>query len=425
MKHIRTELFAALMFIACAGGTDPQRDPQAGNPSLPNPTHTATPTPTAPGVTTTTTPASPPTPGTDPGSTTTPTTPTIPASQQSPVWVTGYYAAWNESHLPVSAVDFGALTVLAHFADYPRADGTLETNGNGMSDAQRQRVVAAAHAAGKKVVLTIGGASSESAFLVAMDPSHRAAFIQECLTQVSTYGYDGIDLDLEPVSDGDAPSFVPFVQQLRAAMEAQKPGMLLTAAMGWNQAMYGPVASLFDQMNLMTYDMSGAYPGWETWYNSPLSNGGRNFKSTGTPMPSCQTRVSEATSQGAPKVKLGIGVDFTGYVWSGASGPNQPIDGVSIQASVPYWQIMDTLYTSDAYRFDSGPDAPYLSIGSGGSGKFVSYDDEASIAAKVDWVRAQGLGGIILWDLSGGYRPSQPAGKQDPLMQAAKQAAFP
>jgi chitinase len=339
--------------------------------------------------------------------------------------VTGYYAAWQEWHLPVSAIDFSALTVVAHFSDMPKSDGTLDTAANGMTADQRTRLVAATHAAGKKVVLTVGGAGSEDMWRVATDSAHRAAFIQQVLTQLSTYGYDGVDIDYEPVSDADGPDFVPFVQQLRTAMDAQKPGMLLTAAMGWNVPMYVTLAPLFDQMNLMTYDMSGTWEGWETWFNSPLSNGGRNFQSTGAPLPSCQTRVAEALAGGATKAKLGIGVDFTGYVWSGASGPNQPIAGVTMGGNQPYWQLMDQYYSGDAYRFDSGADAPYLSIGSGSSGKFVTYDDEASIGAKVDWVRTQGLGGIILWDISGGYRPDQPAGQQNPLMTAVKQAAFP
>jgi chitinase len=339
--------------------------------------------------------------------------------------VTGYYPAWQEGHMPISAIDFNAMTVVAHFSDMPKSDGTLDTAANGMTPDQRTRLVAATHAAGKKVVLTVGGADSEGAWQVAMDASHRAAFVQQILTQLSTYGYDGIDIDLEPVSDADAAGFVPFIQQLRTGMDAQKPGMLLTAAMGWNTAMYGPVVSLFDQLNLMTYDMSGPWEGWETWFNSPLSNGGRNFQSTGQPLPSCQTRVAEALAGGAPKGKVGIGVDFTGFVWSGANGPNQPIAGVTQSGDIPYWQLMDTYYSGDAYKFDSGADAPYLSIGSGSSGKFVTYDDEASIAAKVDYVRTQGLGGVILWDITGGYRPNLAAGVQNPLLTAVKQAAFP
>jgi chitinase len=431
MKHIRTELFAALMYLSCAGGTEPQRDTAAltfgpnGPTELSTPARNVTPVPQAADSTTTPTPPPPPPAATmDAGSTATTPPPPPPPPQPRPIWVTGYYAAWNEGHLPISAVNFSALTVLAHFAQEPTTSGTLNTTANGMSADQSQRVVAAAHAAGKKVVLTVGGQNTEGAWGVAMDASHRAAFIQQVLSQVSTYGYDGVDLDVEPVADSDAANFTPFVQALRAAMDAQKPGMLLTVAAGWNQAMYSQVAPLFDQINLMTYDMAGPWQGWETWFNSPLSNGGHTFASTGQPLPSCQTRVAEATSQGAPKAKVGIGVDFTGFVWTGASGPNQSIAGVS-QSNVPYWQIMDTLYSSTAYRFDTATDAPYLSIGSGSSGQFVTYDDEASIAAKVDWVRAQGLGGIILWDLSAGYRPGQPAGKQDPLMQAVKQAAFP
>ena len=53
---------------------------------------------------------------------------------------------------------------------------------------------------------------------------------------------------------------------------------------------------------------------------------------------------------------------------------------------------------------------------------FVSYEDEASIADKGNYVKSKGLGGAIIWAINEGYRPSQPAGSRDPLMEAMAKA---
>jgi chitinase len=273
--------------------------------------------------------------------------------------------------------------------------------------------------------LGVGGSWTQEGFRTWMKPAKRAEFVQLVVQKVKKGGYDGVDLDMEPIDSSDAKDFVPFVQDLRAAMDALDPGWLLTAAVGWNEKAYGPVAKLLDRVNIMTYDLSGPWPGWETWHNTPLSNGGKAFASTGAPMPSCQTLYNEAVAAGAPKAKLGIGIVFYAYVWSGADGPNQPIGGVQVKANMPWFEMMDTLYATKYEKWHKGPQAPYLSIGSGAAGKFVSYDNEASIAAKIAWAKQQGLAGVIIWELGGGWRPSQPKGQCDVLLQAVKQAAWP
>ncbi|MBM4379465.1 MAG: glycoside hydrolase family 18 protein [Deltaproteobacteria bacterium] len=342
-----------------------------------------------------------------------------------PVWVTGYFAGWMHPTLPVSDVDFGAVTHLAHFSYLPREDGTLDTTSLGLTPERSREVVAAAHGAGKKVLLVLGGAWSRDAFRGAMAPAHVDAFVGRIVSAVSGPGYDGVDVDMEPVKDEDAPLFVPFVQKLRAGLDAAAPGLLLTAAVDWNAASFGPVLPHFDQLNLMTYDLAGAWPGWETWHNTPLRNGGLAFASTGEPLPSVETQVARALAGGAPRAKLGVGISFYVYVWNGVSGPNQPLDGVTVEMNKPWSWMMDALYAPSAYRWHDGVDAPYLSLGTGSTARFVSFDDAQSISRKLAWVREQGLGGVILWELGGGYRAGEPAGQRDGLLQAVKAAAFP
>ena len=143
-------------------------------------------------------------------------------------------------------------------------------------------------------------------------------------------------------------------------------------------------------------------------------------------MPSIEGRIDRAIADGAAPSKLGIGGVFYGYVWKGADGPNQPIDNVTVTANKPYHAIMEDDFEASAYRWHDGVEAAYLSL-TGSNAKesrFVSFDDEKTIAAKVDWLRARGLGGMIVWELGGGYRPNLPAGQRHPLLAAVKAAAF-
>jgi chitinase len=350
---------------------------------------------------------------------------TSPPSPPNSFVVTGYYAGWMASHLPIDAIDFSALTTIVHFSIYPKPDGTFDTSTNGITPSQTDALVKAGHKHGVQILLGVGGSWTQEGFRAWMKPAKRADFVDFIVKQIKKGGYDGVDLDMEPVDDSDAKDFVPFVKDLRAAMDALDPGLLLTAAVGYNKAMYGPVHKLFDRINLMTYDLSGAWAGWETWHNSPLSNGGKTFASTGAPLPSCETVWADAVAKGAPKGKLGIGIVFYAYVWSGATGPNQSIAGVQVKANMPYHEMMDTLYSPAVAKWHKNPQAPYLSIGNGSSGKFVSYDNEQSISAKITWAKQNGLSGVIIWELGGGWRPNQPKGKRDLLLQAVKQAAWP
>ena len=347
------------------------------------------------------------------------------ASTAAPFWVTAYYAAWMHGHLPPDQIDFGAVTSVVNFSIFPKANGTFDLTSNGITAAETKALVSAAHQHKRQALLGVGGSWTHDGFAVWMKPAKRAEFVKLIVQQLQTGGYDGVDLDMEPVFDSDAADFVPFVKDLRAAMDAKNPKLVLTAAVGWREAVYAPVKKHFDRIGIMTYDLSGPWSGWETWHGSPLSTGGLKFASTNQPLPSCQTLVDEALSAQAPLAKLGIGIIFYAYVWQGATGPNQPIAGVSMQSGMPYFEMMDNLYNPNAALWHAAAQAPYLSLGKGAKGQFVSYDDAQSIAAKIAWAKKKGLGGVIIWELGGGWRPQKPPGKQDPLLQAVKAAAFP
>lgn len=354
------------------------------------------------------------------------------------MWVSGYYTGWRQSHLRPEAIDFGALTHVIHFGLYPRPDGTLDSAVNLLSPANVAAAVEAAHGAGRKILVSVGGQATRERFVEAMDERRRSRFIGNIVSFMSENGYDGVDVDMEPIQARDAEVYASFIKELRRRLDRVRPRPLLTASVLWEPELFGRLADKFDQINIMTYNLSGAYPGWVTWHSAALSDGGLRFPNGRTMLPSVEGQVQAFTAAGVPKEKLGIGLSFNGYVWSGGHGAgeggvNKPGQAWSVPPSVrnlPYYVLADTHgikeydYSNPAYRWDTRAQAAYLSIDKPGSAddSFISYENEVSVARKVRFVKEAGLGGMIIWDLGAGYRASQPESMRDALLQSVKLA---
>ncbi len=358
------------------------------------------------------------------------------------LWVTAYYPGWEQSALPVSAIDFKVVTHVIYFSLIPNADGTLNTTGNGITSAGGTSLISAAHAAGRKVIICVGGASSEPGFQGAAGSANRAAFINNLTNFMGVGGYDGIDLDWEPLPASDFNLFTNLVNGLRSAMSAFPSHKLLTVAAAAYPAFGDPPASealmfastqkQFDQINVMTYDLSGPYPGWVTWFNTPIYDGGYRFPSTGGLVPSVDGSVSALIANGVAASKLAIGIAFYGDVWSGGGGtstggaalPRQTWTNSPSLSQLAYSGILGTYYQSNLYHWDGTAQSAYLSIDQTGSAndRFISYDDAHTCQVKVSYARNKFLGGVMVWELAQAYFPTQAAGRRDPLLQTIKAA---
>lgn len=351
---------------------------------------------------------------------------------QAGLWNSAYYAGWMQSYLPAQEVDFTAMTHVIHFAVVPKADGSLDSDVNVVTLANSTDVVTRAHAAGVKVLISVGGEGSANGFQGAASTANRARFVTNIVNFVSSRKYDGVDLDWEPLNGSDAGLFTNLVNDLRAALNAITPRPLLTAAVASQPALLSSLQSKFDQINLMTYSLSGPYPGWVTWFNSPIYDGGYKFPSTGQLVPSTDGMVSNFLANGVAASKLGMGISFYGYVWNGGAGtstggaalPRQSWTTAPTATEVAYSTIMSSYYQAQLYFWDTNAQSAYLSADQSGSANdnFISYDDEAACRAKVAYADHRGLGGFIIWELGGGYRANQPAGQRDLLLQSVKES---
>ncbi len=354
------------------------------------------------------------------------------------LWSTGYYPGWEQSSMPASNIDFTALTHIIHFSVIPNSDGTLDSSDNDVTFANSTDIVSRAHAAGKVVLICVGGAGSESDFQAATSNANLSAFISNLTNFMATRGYDGVDIDWEPLPASDAGQYTNLVNGLRSALNGFSQHKLLTAAAAAyppygdpptaEYTMFAALQNQFDQINIMTYDLSGPYEGWVTWFNSPIYDGGYRFPSTGGLVPSVDGAVSNFITNGLTAGKLGIGIAFYGYVWAGGTGtstggvtqPRQSWTNAPTMTAYDYSAIMTSFYQTNLYYWDTSAQAAYLSISNANPADdmFISYDDQRTCQAKVSYARNNALGGVMIWSLGQDYQSGQP----EPLLQALKQA---
>jgi len=338
--------------------------------------------------------------------------------------------------MPASSIDFTALTHVIHFSVIPNTDGSLNSSANSVSLANSTDIVARAHAAGKPVLICVGGASSEPDFLPATSNSTLAVFVSNLTNFMATRGYDGIDLDWEPLTAADTGQFTNLVNSLRSALNAFPQHKLLTVAAyayppdppNQEYTMYASLQNQFDQINIETYDLSGPYPGWVTWFNSPIYDGGYRFPSTGGLVPSVDGAVSNFIANSVSPAKLGIGIAFYGDIWQGGAGtstggvtqPRQSWTAAPSMNQSAYNTIIASYYQSNLYHWDNSAQAAYLSISNANPANdmFISYDDQRTCQSKVSYARNHGLGGVMIWELAQDHQN----GQSDPLLQAIKQA---
>ena len=136
----------------------------------------------------------------------------------------------------------------------------------GESDADVKAIVDAAHAAGVKVLASLGGgADTGTVYKQYNTPSNDAALVTNLDAFLTKYDLDGADLDLESESNLGA-NYTTFVQQVIATLRPK--GKLVTAATGsFLQGGYTKgVLQTFDFVSLMIYANNlNAYASESKW----------------------------------------------------------------------------------------------------------------------------------------------------------------
>lgn len=340
-------------------------------------------------------------------------------------WVMGYYVGYLADRYPLDVVPWDNLTHIAVGAALPLDNGQLDTTFR-MQDDQGRRwakdVVRRAREHGVKAILMLGGEDTNPVFRKAFSPERRETFVRSVVQVVDEYGFDGVDIDWEPLTEED----VPLVLELAEKLRAERGNLLLTipiASVNTNRPQDVPksissLAQSFDQVNLMTYGMHGAgWRDWNSWHPGALQG-----ESEATPM-SIESTVNAYVEAGLPAHKLGIGIGFYAACYRGITGPNQRTARMEVVADdnkMSYANVMDDYYSGSISHWDEEAKTPYLSSEEPFGPlqcTYVPYEDTRSIALKAEYAVNRGLGGAIIWNINQGYRPAAPDQEKDVLME--------
>ncbi|WP_063771995.1 chitinase [Kitasatospora mediocidica] len=200
-----------------------------GAPPYPTSTPPTTNPPTTPPPPTTAPPTTPP-PTTPPPTTPPPTTPPPGGNKHL---LTGYWQDFDNGATDqrLSDVNSAYDIIAVAFADTDPSkpggitfalDGTLSSKLGGYTDAQFKADIKAKQAAGKKVVLSIGG---QNGTISVGDSTAAANFASSAYALMQSYGFNGVDIDLE---NGVSATYMGSALHSLAAMAGS--GFVLTMA---------------------------------------------------------------------------------------------------------------------------------------------------------------------------------------------------
>ena len=258
-----------------------------------------------------------------------------------------------------------------------------------------------------KILLSIGGWGAGGFSNAAITEAGRKIFAESCRQAVIDAGLNGIDLDWEyptvPAAGIDArpedkETFTLLLQEIRDALDTIEADehLLLTIAAGAGEyyiqgTEMEKVASILDYVQIMTYDMASAYVTF-TGHHTNLFNYGETKSSA-------KTAIDMFIEAGVPKEKIVMGAAFYTRKWDGVvnanNGYRQKADTIG-DFGPDYGALCENYMGKDGYvrYWDDDAKAPYLFNGS----SYISYDDEESISHKIDYLKKEGLYGIMYWE---------------------------
>jgi chitinase len=270
-----------------------------------------------------------------------------------------------------------------------------------------------------KILVSVGGWTWSGNFSdAALTDESRTKFARSAADFVAQYRLDGIDIDWEypnQVGAGnihreeDIENFTLLMKATREALDEMSTGSthyLLTIATGADSAYVrntrlGEVAKYLDFINIMTYD----------FYNGLHNTTGHHanlYPSSFNTM-----RISDVLNSvklheesGVPLTKLTIGIPFYGRRWDGVkSSANNGLyqEAESVGQIIFYRLIVDECLSNEAFTryWDESAKAPYL--WNEEEKVFISYEDEASISHKIQYLKEKGLSGVMFWEYSDDY----------------------
>jgi len=370
----------------------------------------------------------------------------------SKLWVTAYYPEFGDLSPSPSEIDWSAFTHIVIFTCGMNASappyfrempGTADSENFDGGYSKRinwvKAVVDSAHRHGVKALMCVAGlggspsvtgpGSTGDMETVMNTPAMRHAFISYVAGSrgfARRRNLDGFDFDFEYPGSTDE-GYKMFIRELRDTLDHWPvPGFITTAVPIWRTPVFsGDTAwanNEFDQINIMAYGLADGSS--VTGFNSPLVpndtkysnyNGSSWFRNGYGHGP-----WDGWVKYGIRASKIGVIIPFEMRHVTGNDAPGQTRVGNSAYAN--YSEVLQAMSANPFYhpQWDPISRVPWFGYDDGAGKHYFTYENRASIEAKVDTIRNGGFGGVGVWELFRGYVPN--GTPPDELLQDLKHA---
>lgn len=275
-----------------------------------------------------------------------------------------------------------------------------------------------------KVFIAIGGwafndpGPTASVFsALAADPALQKVFFSSLISFMSTYNFDGVDIDWEyPGADdrsgraSDFANFPSLVKNLKAALLSSggRSGLSVTLPVSYWYLQHFDIARLelwVDFFNIMSYDLHGLWDKDNKWLG-PFLNSHTNL-----------TEIEEYMDlfwrNGISPTKLNLGLAFYSRTFIASStscldpactfdsvGPAGPCSRDDIGGSLTNAELTDQISKAGVTsRLDKAAAVKITAI----RRNWITYDDRDTWQLKIDWARQFCFGGVMVWAVSQDY----------------------
>lgn len=354
-------------------------------------------------------PASPGPSGSAPGS----STPPVPVGKALSHEVFGF-VNWYSLPKVRGRIEHDALTTIGFFSVDADRDGHLVKQRRGKptdewkawtSDAMT-KLIEESHTNGTRVVLTISrfawdAAGARETVPLLTKAAARKRLAGEVAAEVIRRGIDGVNVDLEPVPKGRHRDFTLLIREIRAALDAARPGLELTfASIGFSDeydlpALLAPDAA--DAVFIMGYQYRGGFSD-TAGSVAPMNN--ENF--------GVEQTIDEFL-EGTTADRIILGVPYYGWQWPTASTalhartlPDSPRNGKS---GPVFYEEAANLADQVGVSYDEqemSARVVYRRRICGGCPlvwRQLYFDDVKTLAERYAYVKERGLRGAGVWAL--------------------------
>jgi GH18 family chitinase len=371
-----------------------------------------------------------------------------------------------------TVVGGGSDSTRYRYSDFYNPDGNTGVGGVLWQDVLGNAV----HSHGGKYLITVQAVSPSALISIQNDAAKTEVFCTNVAQYAKRRGFDGVEVDEEYWSTSP-PQFVRespypktglswaygnqdrarapklrsksslkatagsvnlarFYSTLRRKMDeafTQTRGIIVLTCQRTDMSTYSLVnKSDVDYVFFMLYDYQWV---WSTsasaavaYYFAPLNTPAGGANTNGTSVAS--DGPAKWAASGWPKAKLVFGFPAYGFMFRGANQLWQSYGAASNASELVSSSIATALSSGGVQGWDAVAQAPYVSgtaskafsvrTTSGGSFSisngqkfFISFENQQSLQAKYDYVKAGGYGGIFLYDVGGDV-----SGTQTPLHTA-------